>query len=260
MSDARYPNFAGKHAEDPFFTPAEYLEYARRVGRIPALDPPEAVIICYQRSIYDHVLRAEGLVRRDLRVLHGLAPLAATEGRVAVVGGFGIGAPVAAIVLEELAAVGVRRFVSMGTAGSLQRDCGIGDVVVCERAIRDEGVSHHYVPPARYAHADPALTDALAGALATRLDVARGSSWTIDTPFRETVAEARHYQAEGVLCVEMEAAALFSVAAHRGVAIASAFTISDSLADLVWDPQFHSAETERGLVTIFEAAVEVLAG
>ena len=42
-----------------------------------------------------------------------------------------------------------------------------------------------------------------------------GVSWTIDTPYRETVAEARHYQAEGVLCVEMEAAALFPVAEVR---------------------------------------------
>jgi uridine phosphorylase len=42
-----------------------------------------------------------------------------------------------------------------------------------------------------------------------------GVSCTIDTPYRETVAEARHYQAEGVLCVEMEAAALFAVAEVR---------------------------------------------
>jgi uridine phosphorylase len=73
------------------------------------------------------------------------------------------------------------------------------------------------------------------------------------------VAEAKHYQADGVLCVEMEAAALFAVAAQRGVPLASAFTISDSLADLVWDPQFHAAETEAGLVTLFAAAVDLLA-
>jgi uridine phosphorylase len=249
---ATYPNFAGKHAEEPFFTIEDYIAYRRRRGQLP--DVPEAVILCYQASIYDRVLADEGIERVEDRP-YNLVSLPSTDGRVGIAGRFGIGAPVAAIVLEELIGFGARRFVSMGTAGSLQKACGIGDLVVCERAIRDEGVSHHYVEPAMHSWADPELTDALAALLPT---ATRGTSWTIDTPFRETTAEARHYQAEGVLCVEMEAAALFAVADRRGVPIASAFTISDSLADLVWDPQFHSAETEAGLVTLFEAAVKVL--
>jgi len=85
-----------------------------------------------------------------------------------------------------------------------------------------------------------------------------GVSWTIDTPYRETVAEARRYQAEGVLCVEMEAAALFAVAKVRGLQVASAFTISDSLADLVWNPQFHGPPVQAGLITLYEAAVSAL--
>lgn len=72
------------------------------------------------------------------------------------------------------------------------------------------------------------------------------------------MAEARHYQAEGVLCVEMEAAALFAVGHVRGIEVASAFAISDSLADLIWDPQFHGSEVEVGLVTLYEAALVAL--
>jgi uridine phosphorylase len=60
------------------------------------------------------------------------------------------------------------------------------------------------------------------------------------------VAEARHYAAEGVAVVEMEAAALFTVGAVRGVEVASAFAISDSLADGEWVPQFgHPRLAER---------------
>jgi uridine phosphorylase len=252
-----YPNYAGKHAEDPFFTVEEYAAYARRMGRWPTYDPPEGVIISYQRSLYDRVLADEGIDRPDERpLLHGMVPLPSTGGRVGIVGRFGIGAPVAATVLEELIGFGVQRFVSIGTAGSLQKSCTIGSLVVGERAIRDEGVSHHYVEPGTYSFADPVMTDALATALPGAV---RGTSWTIDTPFRETLAEARHYQAEGVLCVEMEAAALFAVAAARGVPLCTAFTISDSLADLVWDPQFHSSGTEAGLLSLFTAAMAVLA-
>jgi purine-nucleoside phosphorylase len=85
-----------------------------------------------------------------------------------------------------------------------------------------------------------------------------GTSWTIDTPYRETIDEVRHYQAEGVLCVEMEAAALFAVAKVRGLRLASAFVISDSLAELVWSSHFRSPEVTSSLIELYQAAVATL--
>jgi uridine phosphorylase len=253
-----YPNFRGKHAHDAFFSPQDFVDYRRRLGRLPPFPTPEGIIFCYQRSLYEHVLSTH-----DVTPAGGFAGefalLADTGGRIGLSGNFGIGAPVVTILLEEFAAFGVRRFVSIGTAGALARDLRIGDVVVCGRAIRDEGVSHHYLPPAKYADASPILTDRLERALRDAGTApVRGTTWTIDTPYREIVAEARHYQQEGVLTVEMEAAALFAVAQYRGVDLASAVTISDSLADLVWDPQFHATPTQSGLERLFRAAVETL--
>jgi uridine phosphorylase len=253
-----YPNFPGKHAHDAFFSPRDFVDYRRRIGRLPDFPIPEGMIFCYQRSLYEHVLAA-----RRVTPAGGFGGefslLTDTGGRIGIIGNFGIGAPVVTILLEELAAFGVRRFVSIGTAGALARDLRIGDVVVCDRAIRDEGVSHHYLPAAKYAHASPLLTDRLDLAFReSGVSPVRGTTWTIDTPYRETVAEARHYQREGVLTVEMEAAALFAVAEYRGVDLASAVTISDSLADLVWDPHFHAAPTQDGLERLFRAAVAAL--
>jgi uridine phosphorylase len=218
------------------------------------------VVLCYQRSLYNHVLHAEGLKSPGRQgALHRLLLLPSTGGRVGLLGQFGIGAPAAAAALEELAAMGTSAFVSVGTAGSLQSDVNIGDLVLCEAAIRDEGVSHHYLPPAKLATAQASMTAALAAALRRAgVPFRAGSSWTIDTPYRETVAEVRRYQAEGVLCVEMEAAALFAVAEVRGLQVSSAFAISDSLADLVWNPQFHGPPVQAGLITLFEAAVSAL--
>ena len=85
-----------------------------------------------------------------------------------------------------------------------------------------------------------------------------GNSWTIDTPYRETIDEVRHYQAEGVLCVEMEAAALFAVAEVRGLQLASAFVISDSLAELTWSSHFGSPEVASDLIELYQAAVAAL--
>ena len=173
-----------------------------------------------------------------------------TDDRIAVAGGFGIGAPGAIVVLEGLIVQGIRRFLSIGTAGSLQRHLAIGDIVVCDRAIRDEGTSHHYLPPDTYAHASPAATARLVDALqATGTPHSVGTSWTTDAPYRETIAEVQHYQAEGVLAVEMEAAALFAVAAYRGVEMGSLLTISDTLGDLKWDPHFRSDTTRESLET-----------
>jgi uridine phosphorylase len=255
-----YPNFAGKHAEEAMFTPADFAAYLRRAGALDSYQPPAGVVLCYQRSLYNHVLHAEGLKSPGRQgALHRLLLLPSTGGRVGLLGQFGIGAPAAAAALEELAAMGTSAFVSVGTAGSLQSDVNIGDLVLCEAAIRDEGVSHHYLPPAKLATAQASMTAALAAALRRAgVPFRAGSSWTIDTPYRETVAEVRRYQAEGVLCVEMEAAALFAVAEVRGLQVSSAFAISDSLADLVWNPQFHGPPVQAGLITLFEAAVSAL--
>jgi uridine phosphorylase len=254
---ASYPNFAGKHAGQAMFTAADFVAYMRRAGGLDDADVPGSAVLCYQRSLYQHVLRAEGLRpprRGDLPVA-----LPSTGGKVGLLGQFGIGAPAATAVLEQLAALGTSAVVSVGTAGSLQRDLQPGELVLCEAAVRDEGVSHHYLPPGRLAAAPAEMTAALGAALReSGLAFRPGVSWTIDAPYRETVTEARHYQADGVLCVEMEAAALFAVAEVRGLRLASAFVISDSLADLVWNPRFHDPVVRAGLIGLYQAAVSAL--
>jgi uridine phosphorylase len=255
-----FPQFAQKHDHEEFITPATLREWRRERGMLPDRAPQSAILL-YQNALHEAAIghgQATPLGGRG--IYDKVFTLDRTAGRVAVVGGFGIGAPVAAIVLEELISIGVERVLSIGTAGALQPDLAPGEVVLCTDAVRDEGVSHHYAPSDRAAAADPALTYALERTIASaQLPWRRGTSWTIDTPYRETAAEARHYQSSGVLCVEMEAAALFTVAAYRRTPLASAFCISDSLADAEWNPQFDHPDLARNLRTLYAAAVDVLA-
>jgi uridine phosphorylase len=182
------------------------------------------------------------------------------DSRVAMIGNFGIGAPAAVIHLEEFIEWGVERFVSVGTAGGLQKAQRIGDLVLCTRAIRDEGCSHHYIRSSKFAYPSPGLTESVRAALRSRrIKFAEGTSWTIDTPYRETVSEVRRYRKEGVLTVEMEAAALFAVARHRNRELASLFSVSDSLAEVPWKPKFHVRRNQEGLEKIYRAAVTALA-
>ncbi len=171
----------------------------------------------------------------------------------------GPGAPYAAIILEELAALGVRRFVIVGMAGSLQSDLESGRTVVCERALRDEGTSHHYGAVGRYARPSPGLTRALRATLdRNAIPYEVGATWTIDTPYRETLAEVRRYRSEGILTVEMEAAAVFTVARIRGCEAAALFVISDHLTDRKWEPRFH--DTRPALRSGLDLAIATLSG
>jgi uridine phosphorylase len=89
-------------------------------------------------------------------------------------------------------------------------------------AIRDEGRSYHYLPPARYAEADPSLGNEAEQALAaTGFSVERGSTWTTDAPFCEGPTTIASRRDEGVLAVEMEAAALYAFAQARLKAVLS---------------------------------------
>ena len=237
--------------------PRRFLEYLRSQGRGPGFTPPRGLIFCYQRRLLDYILTTHKTTRPD----HGFGVhlLDETNGEIGVLGGFGIGAPAAAVLLEEFIAIGVPRFLSIGTAGSLQPRLGVGGLIVCDRAIRDEGVSHHYLPPGKYAEASPALTARLTRALTAGGHAHTvGTSWTIDAPYRETKAEVLAYQLDGVACVEMEAAALFAVAQVRGVEIGAMFTITDSLASLEWHPEFHSERARLGLETLYQTALACL--
>jgi uridine phosphorylase len=171
----------------------------------------------------------------------------------------GPGAPIAAAVLEELIAFGVQRFVSIGLAGGLQSDLHSGDVVLADRALRDEGTSYHYLPPARSVEADPVLAQHISAALSAHHVVhSSGASWTTDAPYRETRRQVEAYCAEGMKTVEMEAAAVFAVGQRLGVSTAAVFVIGDRLADLVWQPPADPRVLEHSLKTVAEAIAALL--
>lgn len=242
------------------FSPRDYLDYQKKREEYDKFKPPEGVILCYSKKLLEHVLKRHKTTKVQ-RFYGEMYLLNETKNKIAVVGKFGIGAPVVATLLEELIAFGVKRFVSIGTAGTLQKKLRVGDLVVCEKAIRDEGTSYHYLKSSKYAYASKEMTERIENALdSLEQEYTVGTSWTIDAPYRETVAEARQYQKEKVATVEMEASALFAVAQYRRAQIAAMFTISDSLAELQWSPKFHFKKTRGGLEILYKAALAALTG
>jgi len=233
-----FPNHPEKYDAEPLIQPTQSTAYAESGEAVAALS---GVVLCYSRDLMDYVTETYDGTMID-RYLGDLYVIEDTDGAVGVLGGFGIGGPTTAVMMEELIAGGVEAFLSVGYAGCLREDVAMGEYIVCERAIRDDGTSHHYVEPETYA----TPTDEFVGAIRTRLreedDAFHvGPSWTTDAIYQETKAEIERYASEGVLTVEMEAATVFTVAEHRGVDAAAMFVVSDYLGLSEWETKFDSA-------------------
>ena len=214
------------------------IEPTTVVRGLHAEDMPDAAVLCF----FPEVVAALGDAgaRRIARLSseRGRSPVWEVEidgQRVAVMQP-GVGAPLAVMFLEELIALGCRRFVAVGGAGALLHDLTMGHAIVVESAVRDEGTSFHYLPPGRVVQADPhgiAVLSATLEAEGVPHHVAR--TWTTDAVYRETRARVDRRRAEGCAVVEMEASAFIAVARYRDVSFAQLLYAADSLAGQAWD-------------------------
>lgn len=160
------------------------------------------------------------------------------------------------MLVEELGAHGVRRFIIVGMAGALHEDAEASGFVVCDRALRDEGVSHHYLPHGRYVGACQQLSTQLVAELRQEGAAVRvGPTWTTDAPYRETAEEVRRFRAEGIATVEMEAASVFAVAEVRGYEAAAGFVVSDLVTEEGWAGHFQATDLRPNLRRLLAAAV-----
>jgi uridine phosphorylase len=147
-----------------------------------------------------------------------------------------VGAPLAAALLEETIALGGRKFIACGGAGVLDRTVAMGQLLLPVAAVRDEGTSYHYLPPAREVEPTPAAVSAIESVLTRReIDYVLTKTWTTDAYFQETRDKVALRQDEGCLTVEMEAAALFAVARYRGVEFGQLLYGGDNLDTDQWE-------------------------
>ena len=142
----------------------------------------------------------------------------------------GIGCPSAAIAVEELSNVGVETFVRVGTTGALQRDIEVGDVVVATGAAKDEGTTGRYERDTVPAVPDYGVLSALVEAAETREEpVHVGVIASDDAFYAETNEYVEAWESAGLLSVEMEAAAIFTLARRKGLRAGAICTVDGNL-------------------------------
>ena len=130
-----------------------------------------------------------------------------------------VGCPACAGNLDEFHAMGVTKVMFCGGGGVLDRNIEVGQLLLVDGAIRDEGFSYHYLPPSRVVYTDPAVTEKVRRYLdENRVPYLRGLVWTTDAIFRETPDRIARRKEEGAKIVEMEQAGCIAVAKVRGFA------------------------------------------
>ena len=217
-------------------TPEAFIEPSKIIR---ARDLPEHCVISFFREVIDKVIDEQNakvaVENRWEDGPHHIYEISYRGQRLAFFHP-GVGAPIAAGLLEEAIAFGCRKFIACGGCGVLEKDMAVGHIVVVSAAVRDEGVSYHYLPPEREVIANEKGVSALVKTLDDRgVPYRLGKTWTTDAPYRETVKKIVRRREEGCLTVEMESAGLIAVAQFRDVIFGQALYGGDDLSGTEWD-------------------------
>jgi uridine phosphorylase len=227
----------------PEFPILEHDDHGAAVIEPRAVVSPIAIaprcVLCFFEQVIAR-LEQQGSLRlvTELRSTMGRHPIYewSYDGQRVTLMHPGLGGPLAAMMLEELIALGCRAFVACGGAGLLDKQAAAGALVVPVSAVRDEGTSYHYVPPSREVFASPDAVAAIERTLtAAGAPFILAKTWTTDAVYRETPGTVAARRAEGCLTVEMEAATLMAVAQFRGVPLGQILYGGDDVGGARWD-------------------------
>jgi uridine phosphorylase len=240
------------------FQPANLMRETRRQkglqeGSIPAvcvLDP-DGDIVAHLRG------RGEATPEPSWACYHTTMYRFRRAGADIGIVGSAVGGSFAVLLAEQMFVSGCELLISITSAGQIVPVREPPYFVLIEKALRDEGTSHHYLPPARYAEAlSEVKTRAAAALKSCGLNFERGASWTTDAPYRETEAAIAAASAEGILAVEMEAAALYAFSQAKEKAVICFAHITNTMG--VVEGDFEKGEADGSAVSL--ALIEALAG
>ncbi len=183
------------------------------------------------------------------------------HGRPVSVQATGMGCPSAAIVVEELVQLGVKRLLRIGTCGGLQPDLELGDLIVAVSAVAADATAQHLVGEP---HAPTADWELVHGAVHAAKELGRpvrvGPIVSSDLFYNPDEGQYQRWSDRGILAVEMEAAVLFTLGALRKVKAGCLLTVSDVVVEgefvRITDEEMRSAVdqmTELALGTVTAA-------
>ena len=199
----------------------------------------ERCVLCFMQEVIDDYKTERSLVHvGDVKTCMGPIPIyqyQQGDARITLLQS-GIGSALSAGIFEEIIALGCRKFIACGTCGVLSSEILPGQLVVPTAAVRDEGISYHYMPPSREIGAQSEVNAVIEATLKeVGITYHTGKVWTMDAFYRETKDKISARVAEGCIAVEMEVAALLAVARFRGVELGYVLLGDDDVSGEEWD-------------------------
>lgn len=196
---------------------------------------PEKLIYAFLGEVTDNYAKKQGLQPVAHFVSETkLYPVYVTEYKGEQIGicQAPVGSAAAAQILDWLIGYGAKKVLATGCCGALV-DLPENLFLVPTKALRDEGASYHYLPPARYVEINPKVLDAIEGAMKKLgLPYTECVTWTTDGFYRETAALVEYRREEGCSVVEMECSALAACAQFRGAEFGQILFTADTLANV----------------------------
>lgn len=172
-----------------------------------------------------------------------------------------VGCPSCAGNLDLFHAMGVTRVMFCGGGGVLDKNIEVGQILVVDGAIRDEGFSYHYIEPSRYIYTDSVITKKITQYLEDNsISYIRGLTWTTDAIFRETSDKIAQRKEEGAKIVEMEQAGCIAVSQFRGFKYGALIYGGDDVSQDEWSNRgWRSREGIRyDLVMLCKRLVDII--
>jgi uridine phosphorylase len=256
------PILVNKDVTSPsLFAPSALLREARRQKGLEIHDVPRICILDPDGDLV-RTLRAAGSARRfePWPCYHTELDCLEIGGEKVGIIGRVVGASFAVLVAEELFASGCHLLISLTSAGQIVPSGPPPYFVIIDSALRDEGTSYHYAPPAEFAAAGADIvTAALQATSAGEPRCVVGPSWTTDAPFRETAKAIDAARDRGILAVEMEAAALYAFAAARGARVLCLAHVTNTMGQSGGDFEKGEADGTRDALAILDKIVRALA-
>lgn len=206
---------------------------------IKKLDVPEHCIITFFSDVINKML-SEGRLKKvgqfyTTTVVLPIYEIELDGKPIGIVQGY-LGAAGSGGQLEELIAMGFKKFIVCGAAGVLKKDIQVGHLVVPYSAVRDEGLSYHYLEPSREVECNKQALNCITDYLNdNQIPFIKAKTWTTDSFYRETEDKILLRVSEGCVTVEMEAAAFFAVAKFRNVVLGQILYGGDDLSGIEWD-------------------------
>jgi uridine phosphorylase len=215
------PLLSHPHLSPSAFTPEALVRAVRTERSIGPESVPAICVLDFDGDLTDWV-NAKGLARPSTTwaCFHTTMNVVKVDGIDCGIIPRTIGGSYAVLVAEQLRISGAELVVGLTSAGRVLASLLLPSLVIATSAIRDEGTSYHYLPPAEIVHAPSGIAESLESQLrGLDLPVTQGCVWTTDAPYRETREQLEYYANKGVLAVEMQAASLFAFAEARRAAV-----------------------------------------